>query len=163
MSKGKRIAVFPGSFDPFTIGHEALVKRTIHLFDEIIIAIGTNSNKHYMFPIEQRLGWIKTVFKNEPKVQVKSFGGLTIEFCKEQKADFIIRGVRTSTDFEFEKAIAQMNRALSTIETIFIMPLPEHSAINSTIIRDIIRNNGDVSMFVPNSVALNEAFKKLKQ
>ena len=148
----KRIAVFPGSFDPFTIGHEALVKRTINLFDEIIIAIGTNSNKHYMFPIEKRLDWIKTVFKNEPKVQVKSFAGLTIEFCKEQKADFIIRGVRTSTDFEFEKAIAQMNRTLSTIETIFIMPLPEHSAINSTIIRDIVRNNGDASMFVPKGI-----------
>ena len=153
MSKQKsRIAVFPGSFDPFTIGHEALVKRTINLFDEIIIAIGTNSNKNYMFPIKKRMDWITTVFKDEPKVLVKSFGGLTIEFCKQQKADFIIRGVRTSTDFEFEKAIAQMNRALSTIETIFIMPLPEHSAINSTIIRDIVRNNGDASLFVPKGV-----------
>ena len=148
----KRIAVFPGSFDPFTIGHEALVRRTLNLFDEIIIAIGINSNKHYMFPLEKRLKWIETVFKNESKVKVKSFGGLTIEFCKQQQADFIIRGVRTSTDFEFEKAIAQMNRALSTIETIFIMPLPEHSAINSTIIRDIVRNHGDASMFVPKGV-----------
>ncbi|MHB8261666.1 MAG: pantetheine-phosphate adenylyltransferase [Bacteroidia bacterium] len=153
MSKNnKRIAVFPGSFDPFTIGHEALVRRTLNLFDEIIVAIGTNSNKNYMFPIKKRMDWITTVFKNEPKVLVKSFGGLTIEFCKQQKADFIIRGVRTSTDFEFEKAIAQMNRALSTIETIFIMPLPEHSAINSTIIRDIIRNHGDASLFVPKEV-----------
>ena len=150
--ENKRIAVFPGSFDPFTIGHEALVKRTLNLFDEIIIAIGTNSNKHYMFPLEKRVQWIKNVFDHEPRVQVKSFGGLTIEFCKQQKADFIIRGVRTSTDFEFEKAIAQMNRALSTIETIFIMPLPEHSAINSTIIRDIVRNNGDASLFVPKGV-----------
>jgi pantetheine-phosphate adenylyltransferase len=150
----KRIAVFPGSFDPFTIGHEALVRRTINLFDEIIIAIGTNSNKHYMFSMEKRVEWIENVFTNEPKVLVKSFAGLTIEFCKQQKADFIIRGVRTSTDFEFEKAIAQMNRALSTIETIFIMPLPEHSAINSTIIRDIIRNNGDASMFVPKGVEI---------
>ncbi|HEX7414122.1 MAG TPA: pantetheine-phosphate adenylyltransferase [Bacteroidia bacterium] len=148
----KRIAVFPGSFDPFTIGHEALVRRTLNLFDEIIVAIGTNSNKHYMFPIKKRMDWITTVFKDESKVLVKSFGGLTIEFCKQQKADFIIRGVRTSTDFEFEKAIAQMNRALSTIETIFIMPLPEHSAINSTIIRDIVRNNGDASLFVPKGV-----------
>ena len=150
----KRIAVFPGSFDPFTIGHEALVKRTLNLFDEIIIAIGTNSNKHYMFSLEKRVKWIENVFVNEPRVLVKSFGGLTIEFCKQQKADFIIRGVRTSTDFEFEKAIAQMNRALSTIETIFIMPLPEHSAINSTIIRDIIRNNGDASIFVPKGVEI---------
>ena len=150
----KRIAVFPGSFDPFTIGHEALVKRTLNLFDEIIIAIGTNSNKKYMFSAEQRLQWIKNVFKNNPQVKVKSFSGLTIDFCKENKADFLIRGIRTSTDFEFEKAIAQMNRSLSNIETVFIMPLPEHSAINSTIIRDIIRNHGDASMFVPKGVIL---------
>ena len=154
MSKTKkRIAVFPGSFDPFTIGHEALVKRTIGLFDEIIIALGTNSNKKYMFSEEQRIKWIETAFKNTPNVSVKSFSGLTIDFCKKNKADYIIRGVRTSTDFEFEKAIAQMNREMSKIETIFIMPLPEHSAINSTIIRDIVRNNGDASMFVPKGVS----------
>lgn len=148
----KRIAVFPGSFDPFTIGHEALVRRTIGLFDEIIIALGTNSNKQYMFSIEKRMEWIQTVFADMPNVTVKSFSGLTIEFCKQNKAPYIIRGVRTSTDFEFEKAIAQMNRAISNIETVFIMPLPEHSAINSTIIRDIIRNNGDASLFVPKGV-----------
>lgn len=150
----KRIAVFPGSFDPFTIGHEALVKRTLDLFDEIIVAVGMNSTKKYMFSVEKRTEWIKNVFKNEPRVRVTSFTGLTVEFCKKNNASFIIRGVRTSTDFEFEKAIAQMNRSMSEIETIFIMPLPEHSAINSTIIRDIVRNNGDASSFVPKGVDL---------
>jgi len=150
----KRIAVFPGSFDPFTIGHEALVKRTLGLFDEIIVAVGMNATKKYMFPLEKRTEWIKNVFKGEPKVRVTSFTGLTVEFCKMNKADYIIRGVRTSTDFEFEKAIAQMNRTISEVETIFIMPQPEHSAINSTIIRDIIRNNGDASLFVPKGVGL---------
>ncbi len=154
MSTHKRIAVFPGSFDPFTIGHEALVKRTLSLFDQIIIAVGMNATKKYMFTSEQRTEWIKKVFVNEPRVRVTSFTGLTVDFCKKNKADFIIRGVRTSNDFEFEKAIAQMNRSISTIETIFIMPLPEHSAINSTIIRDIIRNRGDASMFVPKGVSL---------
>jgi pantetheine-phosphate adenylyltransferase len=150
----KRIAVFPGSFDPFTIGHEALVKRTLDLFDEIIVAVGMNSTKNYMFSVEKRTEWIKNVFKDEPRVKVTSFTGLTVDFCKKNNASFIIRGVRTSTDFEFEKAIAQMNRSMSEIETIFIMPLPEHSAINSTIIRDIVRNNGDASSFVPKGVNL---------
>ncbi len=154
MSTHKRIAVFPGSFDPFTVGHEALVKRTLSLFDQIIIAVGMNANKKYMFTTEKRTEWIKKVFANEAKIRVTSFTGLTVDFCKKNKADFIIRGVRTSTDFEFEKAIAQMNRSISPIETIFIMPLPEHSAINSTIIRDIIRNGGDVSAFVPKGVVL---------
>jgi len=148
----KRIAVFPGSFDPFTIGHEALVKRTLGLFDEIIIAVGVNATKKYMFPAEKRTEWIKTVFAKESRVRVTGFTGLTVDFCKKNKADYIIRGVRTSTDFEFEKAISQMNRSISSIETIFVMPLPEHSAINSTIIRDIIRNNGDVTAFVPKGV-----------
>ncbi len=154
MMNNKRIAVFPGSFDPFTIGHEALVKRTLNLFDEIIIAVGVNSIKKYMFAEDKRTEWIKKVFKGEPKIRVTSFTGLTVEFCKKNNADYILRGVRTSNDFEFEKAIAQMNRTISDIETIFVMPLPEHSAINSTIIRDIVRNNGDASMFVPKGVQL---------
>lgn len=154
MQSSKRIAVFPGSYDPFTIGHEALVRRTLDLFDEIIIAIGVNSTKNYMFTLERRTEMIKEVFKDEPRVRVTGFTGLTVDFCKKNNAKYIIRGIRTSTDFEFEKAIAQMNRSISDIETIFIMPLPEHSAINSTIIRDIIRNNGDVSMFVPKGMKL---------
>jgi pantetheine-phosphate adenylyltransferase len=150
----KRIAVFPGSFDPFTVGHEALVRRTLGLFDEIIVAVGMNATKNYMFPVEKRTEWISNVFKGDSNVRVTSFTGLTVEFCKKNNASYIIRGVRTSTDFEFEKAIAQMNRAISDIETIFVMPLPEHSAINSTIIRDIVRNNGDASPFVPKGVNL---------
>ena len=150
----KRIAVFPGSFDPFTIGHEALVRRTLNLFDEIIIAVGVNSTKKYMFSDAKRTEWIKKVFKGEQKIRVTAFSGLTVEFCKKNNAGYILRGVRTSADFEFEKAIAQMNRAISDIETIFIMPLPEHSAINSTIIRDIVRNHGDASMFVPKGIEL---------
>lgn len=150
----KRIAVFPGSFDPFTIGHEALVRRTLGLFDEIIVAVGMNATKNYMFPVEKRTEWIKNVFKGENKVRVTNFTGLTVDFCKKNGAGYIIRGVRTSTDFEFEKAIAQMNRVISDVETIFIMPQPEHSAINSTIIRDIIRNNGDATPFVPKGVEL---------
>jgi pantetheine-phosphate adenylyltransferase len=150
----KRIAVFPGSFDPFTVGHEALVRRTLGLFDEIIVAVGMNATKKYMFDVEKRTEWIKNVFKDDANVRVTSFTGLTVEFCKKNNASYIIRGVRTSTDFEFEKAIAQMNRSISDIETIFIMPLPEHSAINSTIIRDIVRNNGDASPFVPKGVHL---------
>ena len=154
MALSKRIAVFPGSFDPFTIGHEALVRRTLGLFDEIIVAVGMNATKNYMFPVEKRTEWIKNVFNGESRVRVTNFTGLTVDFCKKSGAGYIIRGVRTSTDFEFEKAIAQMNRAISDIETIFIMPQPEHSAINSTIIRDIIRNNGDATPFVPKGVEL---------
>lgn len=150
----KRIAVFPGSFDPFTIGHEALVRRTLGLFDQIIVAVGMNATKNYMFSVEKRTEWIENVFRDESKVRVTNFTGLTVDFCKKNGAGYIIRGVRTSTDFEFEKAIAQMNRAISDIETIFIMPQPEHSAINSTIIRDIIRNSGDAAPFVPKGVEL---------
>lgn len=151
----KRVAVFPGSFDPFTIGHESLVNRTLDLFDEIIIAVGVNSNKNYMFPVEKRVQWIKNVFKDNPKIKVEQFSGLTVNYCKAKNAKFLLRGLRTSADFEFEKAIAQMNKALAAdIETVFILPLPEHSAINSTIIRDIFRNDGNTSPFVPKGVDL---------
>jgi pantetheine-phosphate adenylyltransferase len=151
----KRIAVFPGSFDPVTIGHESIIRRALPLFDELIIAIGTNSNKKYYFSIEKRIDWIKTVFKNEPKISVTGFNGLTVDFCKAQKADYILRGIRTAADFEFEKAIAQMNKAMAPeIETIFILPVAELSAINSTIIRDIVRNGGDASPFVPAGITI---------
>jgi pantetheine-phosphate adenylyltransferase len=151
----KRIAVFAGSFDPFTIGHESIARRSRPLFDELIIAIGVNSSKKYMFPLKKRLDWIKEVFRDEKKIRVDSFEGLTVDFCKSKNARFIVRGLRTTTDFEFEKAIAQMNRALNhEMESIFILPLPEHSAINSTIIRDIVKNGGDASAFVPSCVDL---------
>ena len=152
----KRIAIFPGSFDPITTGHESILRRSLPLFDEIIIAIGKNSNKQYYFSQEQREQWIKDVFADEPKVKVATYTGLTIDFCKQQNANFILRGLRTSADFEFEKAIAQNNYAMAPeIETIFILPSPELSAVSSTIVRDIIRNGGDASQFVPKQVNLN--------
>lgn len=143
-------AVFPGSFDPFTIGHESLIKRALPLFDQITIAIGVNADKKYFFSLEKRMEWIKKLYKSESKIKVDSYHGLTIDYCKKNNTNYILRGLRTSADFEFERAIAQMNRAMNTkIETIFLVSEPEHSAINSTIIRDIIRNGGDASRFVP--------------
>lgn len=151
----KRIAIFPGSFDPITKGHENILHRALPLFDEIIVAIGKNSSKQNFFSLEQREAWIKQVFAKEPKVRVETYTGLTIEFCKKMNAQFILRGLRTSADFEFEKAIAQNNKVMAPgIETIFILPVPELSAINSTIVRDIIRNNGDASQFVPDGINL---------
>lgn len=151
----KKIAVFPGSFDPFTKGHESIVRRTLSLFDEMIVAIGKNIHKTSFFSLEKRQQWIEKVFQKEPKVKVTAFSGLTVDFCKQVNARYIVRGLRTSADFEFEKAIAQMNKALHTdVETIFILPIPELSAINSTIIRDIVRNGGDASQFVPEEVDL---------
>ncbi|CAN5918751.1 pantetheine-phosphate adenylyltransferase [soil metagenome] len=148
-------AVFPGSFDPFTRGHESIVRRVLPLFDHVIIAIGINSHKNYYFTLEKRKSWIKEVFADEKKVSVESFGGLTIDFCRKVNAKFIVRGLRTTTDLEFEKAIAQMNKTMADeIETLFILPTPELSAINSTIIRDIVRNGGDASAFVPAAVDL---------
>jgi pantetheine-phosphate adenylyltransferase len=153
-----RIAVFPGSFDPFTIGHENIALRALPLFDKLIIAIGKNEHKKRYFPIEKSMDWIKKAFANEPKIEVDHFEGLTINYCKSKNAHFILRGLRTSADFEFEKAIAQMNKAMSgDIETVFILPTPELSAINSTIIRDIVRNNGDASAFVPSGTELYRA------
>ncbi|HOK52053.1 MAG: pantetheine-phosphate adenylyltransferase [Bacteroidales bacterium] len=148
----ERIAVFPGSFDPFTIGHESIVRRALNLFDRIIIAIGINTNKTDFFPLEKRLQWIKEVFEYEEKVSVMSYTGLTVDFCRKQNARFIIRGLRTSADFEYERSIAQVNRAMADdIETIFILTLPEHTAITSTLVRDILRHGGDASKFLPNS------------
>jgi pantetheine-phosphate adenylyltransferase len=151
----KRIAVFPGSFDPFTLGHQSIVNRAIELFDEIIIAVGKNSTKANMFSIEQRTEWIKEIFKNEPRIKVEWYEGLTVTYCKQKNARYILRGLRTSADFGFERGIAQVNKAMySTVETIFILALPEHSAISSTIIRDIIKNGGDISQFVPKEVSI---------
>jgi pantetheine-phosphate adenylyltransferase len=150
-----KIAVFPGSFDPFTIGHENIAQRALSLFDKLIIAIGKNEHKQRYFPIETSMEWIAKAFEHEPKVEVDTFDGLTVDYCKAKKAHYILRGLRTSADFEFEKAIAQMNKAMADeIETVFILPTPELSAINSTIIRDIVRNNGDASAFVPKGTLL---------
>ena len=151
----KRIAIFPGSFDPITTGHEDILKRSLPLFDEIIVAIGQNAHKQNYFSLEKRENWIKKVFADEPKVTVETYSGLTIDFCKKMKANFIIRGLRTSADFEFEKSIAQNNHAMAPeIETVFILPIPALSAVNSTIVRDIVRNGGDASQFVPKQIDL---------
>lgn len=151
----ERIAVFPGSFDPFTRGHESIVKRVLPLFDKIIVAIGVNSHKQYYFTLEKRKEWIAHTFRDYPNVVVDSFSGLTIDYCRKMGAKFIVRGLRTTTDLEFEKAIAQMNKTMADdIETLFILPTPELSAINSTIIRDIVRNGGDATPFVPEGIDL---------
>ncbi len=151
----KRIAIFPGSFDPITKGHENILLRALPLFDEVIIAIGKNSNKQNYFPLELREKWIRHVFKNEPKVRIETYSGLTIDFCKKMDAAYILRGLRTSADFEFEKAIAQNNKVMAPeIETVFILPVSELSAINSTIVRDIVRFGGNASPFVPEGVDL---------
>lgn len=153
----KRIAIFPGSFDPFTIGHESILRRAIPLFDKIVIMIGFNANKKSFFPIEKRLKWINQVFKDEEKVEVQTYGGLTVDFCKETGARYILRGLRTSSDFEYERAIAQMNKKMHPeIETVFLLTLPEHTPVNATIIRDIIFHGGDASMFLPKGLNMEE-------
>ena len=148
-----KIAVFPGSFSPFTIGHQSIVDRALSLFDKIVISIGINSEKKQYFPIEERLKWIQAVYKNNPKVEVKKYTGLTVDFCKKENAHFLLRGLRDSHDFKFEKNIAQMNKDLNPdIETIFIITSPVISHISSSIIRDIIKNKGDVSKFIPKEI-----------
>jgi pantetheine-phosphate adenylyltransferase len=149
-----RKAIFPGSFDPITLGHYDIIKRGISLFDEIIVAIGVNADKKYMFSIEQRKQFIEEAFKNEPKVKVITYEGLTIDLCKKEKADFILRGLRNPADFEFEKAIAHTNRKLSKIETVFLLTAAKTSYISSSIVRDVIRNGGDYTALVPVSVRL---------
>lgn len=151
----KKIAVFPGSFDPLTLGHESIVRRALGLFDEIIIAVGANALKKSFFSLEIRKEIITKVFQNEPRVRIAHYEGLTVDYCKRNDAGYILRGLRTSADFEFERAIAQVNKVLSTgIETVFLLTVPEHSHINSSIVRDIIRSGGDASMFVPSAINL---------
>ena len=144
-----KTAVFPGSFDPIHNGHLEIVQRMLPLFDKIIIAIGINPDKKYLFSLEQRLNWLEQVFNNEPKINITSYHGLTAEFCKQQQAQYMIRGLRNSSDFEFEKAIAQMNKKLGGIETVFVISSPENAPLSSTILRDIIINGGSVEGLVP--------------
>lgn len=149
----KKIALFPGSFDPITKGHVAVIQRAIPLFDKLYVAIGVNTSKNSMFTMEQRLGWIKDIFKNEPNVEVLSYEGLTIDICKKLDAKFILRGLRSAVDFEYERSIAHMNKDMNAeIETIFMLTDPQYAAVNSRIVREIIKSNGDVSMFVPTEV-----------
>ena len=147
-----RRAVFPGSFDPITLGHYDIIERGLPLFDELIIAIGINSEKKYMFSLEERVHFISEAFKNEPKIKVVTYQGLTVDFCRSQNSKFILRGLRNPGDFEFEKAIAHTNRKMSDIETVFLLTSSGKSFISSSIVRDIIRNGGDVSGFVPDTV-----------
>ncbi|MDT8347088.1 MAG: pantetheine-phosphate adenylyltransferase [Flavobacteriaceae bacterium] len=147
-----RIAVFPGSFDPITLGHHDIIKRGMCLFDKIIVAIGENAAKNYMFSLEQRLEFVHKSFKDADAVEVVSYKGLTIDFCKKVNAGFILRGLRNPADFEFEKAIAHTNRALSGIETVFLLTASKTSFISSSIVRDVIRNHGDYTLLVPESV-----------
>ncbi len=150
-------AVFPGSFDPFTIGHESIVHRALDLFDEIIIAIGYNSEKKGFFSVESRIKIIEKIFKNESKIKVEKYNKLTVDYCKEKDIKFIIRGLRTASDFEYERAIAQMNNLMkNNIETIFLLTKPEHTPISSTIIREIMKYGGDVCKFVPKCIDLKK-------
>ncbi|MCW2121049.1 pantetheine-phosphate adenylyltransferase [Flavobacterium sp. 7A] len=149
-----RKAIFPGSFDPITLGHEDIIKRAIPLFDEIVIAIGINAEKKYMFSLEDRKRFIEETFKNEPKISVITYEGLTIELCQKINADFILRGLRNPADFEFEKAIAHTNRHLSKIETIFLLTAASTSFISSSIVRDVIRNKGEYQKLVPKAVSV---------
>ncbi|MDG1719053.1 MAG: pantetheine-phosphate adenylyltransferase [Flavobacteriales bacterium] len=150
-----RIAVFPGSFSPFTLGHKSVVDRSLPLFDKIIIAIGINSEKNEYFSIEEREKWIQDIYKDNPKIEVQFYEGLTVDFCEKVEAKYILRGLRDSNDFKYEKNIAQTNKNLNPkLETIFIITPPEMSHISSTIMRDIIKNGGDVSPFLPKEIDL---------
>ncbi len=145
-------AVFPGSFDPITLGHYDIINRSLGLFDEIIVAIGVNTEKKYMFSLEERKRFIAKAFSGKSNVKVMHYEGLTIDFCKQQEAGFMLRGLRNPSDFEFEKAIAHMNKSLSGIETIFLLASPEKSYISSSIVRDVIKHGGDYTGLVPGTV-----------
>lgn len=150
-----RRAVFPGSFDPLTLGHTDIINRALKLFDEIIIAIGNNASKNYMFSLEQRIQFIEKTYSGEKKIKVDTYEGLTVEYCKKVNSAFILRGLRNPADFEFEKAIAHTNRRLSQIETVFLLTSANTSYISSSIVRDILRYKGDVTLFVPEAVHQN--------
>lgn len=153
----KKTAVFPGSFDPFTIGHEAIVRRALKLFDVIIIAVGANALKKNFYSLETRKDMIRKVFVDEPKIRVDHYEGLTVDYCRKNDAGYLVRGLRTAADFEFERAIAQVNKALAPeIDSVFLLTVTDHSYINSTIVRDIIRSGGDASRFVPDAINLKE-------
>ncbi|MCF8245124.1 MAG: pantetheine-phosphate adenylyltransferase [Saprospiraceae bacterium] len=150
-----KIAVFPGSFDPITVGHVSLVKRALPLFDKIIVAVGVNSQKQTLFSLEKRLTWLNAVFHHEPKIEIAQFEGLTAHFCNKIGARYLLRGLRNASDFDYEKTISQLNHIVGhDLETVFFISLPEFSHISSTIVRELIKGNGDVKQFVPNEVVI---------
>jgi len=155
--KNKKIALFAGTFDPFTVGHESIVRRGLLLFDKIIIGIGYNSNKKNFFPVENRIQWIRQTFADvSDRIEVHSYEGLTIEFARKIGARYLLRGIRTSSDFEYERAISQTNKMLAPeLESVFLLTLPEHTPITSSIVRDIIRHGGDASSFLPYKIDID--------
>lgn len=150
----KRVALFPGTFDPFTIGHQSLVTRGLNLVDEVVIAIGVNDKKLTYFSLESRIQAIKCLYQHEPRVSVSTYNSLTVDFASEIGAQFILRGIRTVNDFEYEKSIADVNRILSDIETFILFTLPEHTHISSSIVRELLRYGKDISQFVPKETEL---------
>ncbi len=157
----ERTAVFPGSFDPFTIGHENIVKQGLAIFDKIIIAVGYNSAKKSYFPIDTRVEFIKTLFKDNKRISVEKYNNMTVDFVKDKGAQTILRGLRTAADFEYERAIAQINRKMSGIDSVFLLTRPEHTPVNSSIVRDILTHKGDASLLIPE--AIYQMILKLKE
>ncbi len=152
-----KIAVFPGSFDPFTKGHENVISRALPLFDKILIAIGHNSEKRSFFSLEKRLAMIGKLYQDEPRIEVTFYEGLTVDYCRQVKAQYLLRGLRTAADFEYERAIAQINRKMNPeVETVFILAVPEFTPVNSTIIREILKYGGDASQFLPDKMIIGD-------
>lgn len=157
----EKTAVFPGSFDPFTVGHESIVLRGLKLFDKIVVAVGQNTSKNNLFSFDQRMRMLQDIFQDEPRVEIVTFEGLTVDFCKKINAKFILRGLRTSADFEFERAIGQVNKMLNNeLETVFLLTSTNHTPITSTIVREIIKNEGDVSQLVPTALDIKKYLKE---
>ena len=148
-----RIAVFPGSFDPVTKGHESIIRRSLSLFDKLIIALGENAGKLSYFTMDQRLGWLHEIFDSERNIEIGYYSGLTVDFCRAKGARFILRGLRTSADFEFERGIGQMNKLMvPELETVFLLCEPEYASLSSSIVWDILRHGGDAGMFIPDGI-----------
>ena len=151
----KNIAVFPGSFDPITRGHESIIRRALPLFDKIIIAVGENPEKQTYFPLDKRIHWLEQIFKGESRIEIQKYSGLTVNFCNVVNAKYILRGLRTSADFEFERTIGQVNKVIyPEIETVFLLTIPEYTALSSSVVRELLRNGGDVDRFVPAGIDL---------